>query len=40
MFEADISIEYAYASATEDGPAVAVVLGVPDATKAAVVAGL
>jgi hypothetical protein len=40
LTEAGINIEYAYASATDDGASTAVVLGVPDATKAAVIAGL
>jgi len=40
LTEAGINIEYAYASSSDESPSTAIVLGVPDATKAAVVAGL
>lgn len=40
LTEAGVNIEYAYASAADEGASAAVVLGVPDATKAAIIAGL
>jgi hypothetical protein len=40
LTEAGINIEYAYASVSDEGPSAAIVLGVPDAAKAAMVAGL
>ena len=40
LTEAGINIEYAYASVSDEGPSASIVLGVPDATKAATAAGL